>query len=305
MNPIQRTLRAATCPPTAPPPMTAISAPFKSVDFSGLPELRRYAARDGQALAFRSYVAQGATRTAVLVHGSSASGESLHPLASRLRQCGVTAYTLDIRGHGASGTRGDIGYVGQLEDDIEDFVAAVLGGDRGATLVGFSSGGGFVLRVAADERRALFAAYLLLAPFLGANAPTTRTATHEWVGVSVPRIVALSMLGAFGARRLGHLPVIAFAIDPTAADRLTGAYSFRLWRNFAAHDDYAADLRAATQPLSVIVGERDELFDAHAYPPLLARVRPRTIVETVRHLGHITLTTSGAGISAIVAALTR
>jgi alpha-beta hydrolase superfamily lysophospholipase len=256
-------------------------------------------------LAFRSYVAPGSSRTAVLIHGSSASGESLHPLANRLRHCGVTAYTLDIRGHGASGTRGDIAYVGQLEDDIEDFVSAVLAGDRSATLVGFSSGGGFVLRVAASGRGSLFSAYLLLAPFLGANAPTTRTTTREWVGVSVPRIVAISTLGAFGARRLGRLPVIAFAIDPTAADRLTGAYSFRLWRNFAAHDDYEADLRAATQPLSVIVGECDELFDATAYGELLARVRPDTVVETVPNLGHITLTTSNAGVSAIVATLTR
>lgn len=305
MNPIQRLLRAATFAPAAPPPMTAISAPFREVDFTGLPELRRYTARDGEALAFRSYPAQRASRTAVLIHGSSASGESLHPLADRLRQCGISAHTLDMRGHGASGARGDIAYVGQLEDDIDDFVTAVLGGDRGTTLVGFSSGGGFVLRFAASERRSLFSAYLLLSPFLGANAPTTRTTTREWVGVSVPRIVAISMLGTFGARRLGHLPVIAFAIDPTAADRLTGAYSFRLWRNFAAHDDYSQDLRAATQPLSVIVGERDELFDANAYGELLARVRPHTVVETVPGLGHITLTTSDAGISAAVEALTR
>jgi non-heme chloroperoxidase len=203
MNPIQRLLRAATFAPAAPPPMTAISAPFREVDFTGLPQLRRYTARDGEALAFRCYPAQQASRTAVLIHGSSASGESLHPLADRLRQCGISAYTLDMRGHGASGACGDIAYVGQLEDDIDDFVTAVLAGDRGATLVGFSSGGGFVLRFAASERRSLFSAYLLLSPFLGANAPTTRTATREWVGVSVPRIVAISMLGTFGARRLG------------------------------------------------------------------------------------------------------
>ncbi len=301
----QDLVRAATCAPKAPPSMTAISAPFKTVDFTGLPELRRYTARDGQLLAYRQYVAEQASRSAVLIHGSSASGESLHPLADQLRQRGVSAYTLDIRGHGASGIRGDIAYVGQLEDDMEDFVATVLGGDRSAALVGFSSGGGFALRFAASDRQSLFAAYLLLAPFLGASAPTTRTATREWARVSVPRIVAISMLGNFGAQRFGHLPVIAFAIDPAAADRLTGAYSFRLWRNFAAHDDYTADLRVAAQPLCVIVGERDELFDANAYSTLLGRTKPNTIVQTVPNLGHITLTTSDAGISAIVTALTR
>ena len=30
-----------------------------------------------------------------------------------------------MRGHGVSGTRSDIGYVGQLEDDLADFVAVL------------------------------------------------------------------------------------------------------------------------------------------------------------------------------------
>jgi alpha-beta hydrolase superfamily lysophospholipase len=305
MNALTHLVRAAGFPPRSPPPLPLISAPFRDLDFSDLPPLQRYSARDRSALGYRSYLTPHAQQSALLIHGSSASSESLHPLASRLRQSGINAYAIDVRGHGISGTRGDTAYVGQLEDYIEDFVASVLGGDRTATLVGFSSGGGFALRFAASDRQTLFRGYLLLAPFLGANAPTTRAATRAWASVSVPRIVAISMLGQLGARRFGHLPVIAFGIDPAAADRLTGAYSFRLWRNFAPHDDYAADFRAAAQPMTLLVGDGDELFDATAYAPLLARVSPMTRVRTVPGAGHITLTTSDVGITAIVGALTR
>ena len=61
---------------------------------------------------------------AIVVHGSSgSSGGTIHALSRALAARGVETYAVDIRGHGASGTRGDIGYVGQLEDDLADFVA--------------------------------------------------------------------------------------------------------------------------------------------------------------------------------------
>ena len=43
----------------------------------------------------------------------------------RLAAHGVETFAVDMRGHGTSGTRGDIGYVGQLEDDLADFVAVL------------------------------------------------------------------------------------------------------------------------------------------------------------------------------------
>ena len=37
-------------------------------------------------------------------------------------RAGCETYAVDIRGHGGSGTRGDITYIGQLEDDLADLV---------------------------------------------------------------------------------------------------------------------------------------------------------------------------------------
>ncbi|MFM5616223.1 alpha/beta hydrolase [Aeromonas veronii] len=65
----------------------------------------------------------------------------MHKMASAFSQAGYDAYALDIRGHGASGDKGTIAYIGQLEDDLEDFIKSVAPA-KPATLVGFSSGGG-------------------------------------------------------------------------------------------------------------------------------------------------------------------
>src|SRR5207249_5267849 len=78
----------------------------------------------GTKLAFRAYPAAGGAvkGSVVLLHGSSASSSSMHLMGKGFAAAGYAAYTLDIRGHGKSGTKGHIAYIGQLEDDLEDFV---------------------------------------------------------------------------------------------------------------------------------------------------------------------------------------
>ena len=115
-------------PVQQPPELTSISGARKSVDLSSLPAIERFQARDGTALGFRHYPATGSAtgRAVILIHGSSgSSGTTIHALSGALAAHGVETYTVDIRGHGASGTRGDVAYVGQLEDDFADFVAVV------------------------------------------------------------------------------------------------------------------------------------------------------------------------------------
>lgn len=131
--------------PSPAPAMASINDPFKGCGWSNMPPLSRYPARDGTQLAYRHYGAEGNTKnnkvkgSVVLVHGSSASSQSMHKMASAFSQAGYDAYALDIRGHGASGNKGTISYIGQLEDDLEDFIKSVAPG-KPATLVGFSSG---------------------------------------------------------------------------------------------------------------------------------------------------------------------
>ena len=150
------------------PTLESIAAPFRKVDFSGVPDLKYFTSRNGTKLAYREYSKQKPEYTVVLVHGSSGSSISMHPLAEYLNRQGMHVFVSDIRGHGASGRKGDIDYIGQIEDDMEDFATLVLKG-RKATLVGFSLGGGFVLRFAAGDRQKLFINYILLPPMKGDN----------------------------------------------------------------------------------------------------------------------------------------
>lgn len=285
-------------PPKSIPVLESISAPFRKVDFTNVPGIDYYIARNGSKLAYRTYFTQNAKHTIVLIHGSSGSSLSMHPLAKFLQKQGMTVYAIDIRGHGNSGRKGDIEYIGQLEDDMEDFANQVLK-DRTTTLVGFSQGGGFVLRFAAGTRSPLFDRYILLSPYIGYNAPVLKPASSSWAAVSYPRIISISLLGYLGEKLFGSLPVITFAIDPLSARYQTVQYSFRLLNNFNVHSNYKADIASVKQPLMVLVGEKDELFKAYAYKPLFDEIRQGTKVIIVRDVGHVTLTTSTAGISAI------
>jgi alpha-beta hydrolase superfamily lysophospholipase len=165
-----------------PPELKSISETARAVDRSNMPQLEHFAARDGTQLAYRHYPARGLPtgRVAILVHGSSGSSAAAHALADALAAHGVETFAPDIRGHGGSGTRGDIVYSGQLDDDMADFVALVRKTAPAApiTLLGHSSGAGFALRIASSPIRDQFARTVLLAPYFGydaaGRAPTCR-----------------------------------------------------------------------------------------------------------------------------------
>lgn len=291
-------------PVPKPPELASISAARKSVDFSALPALERFQARDGSALGFRHYPASGpaANRAAILVHGSSgSSGGTIHALSSALAAHGVETFAVDIRGHGASGTRGDIGYVGQLEDDLADFVAVVRKTTPSAplTLVGHSSGGGFALRIAGSPIQNLFARTVLLAPYLGYDAPTTRPNSGGWASADIPRIAALMVLRRIGIDWFDALPVVAFAVPPNSEKNLVSAYTERLRSNFGAHRDFRTDLAAATRPITLISGADDELMLADKYAEAVRGHTPEVDVKLIDGINHMGIVSSPTAVSII------
>jgi alpha-beta hydrolase superfamily lysophospholipase len=178
------------------PELTSISKAARAVDRSSMPPLSRFSARDGTELSYRHYPARGPSsgKIAILVHGSSGSSTAVHPLADALAARGVETYAPDIRGHGGSGTRGDIGFIGQLENDMEDLVTLVrkTSSTEPLTLLGHSAGGGFALRIASSPIQDLFARTVLLAPYLGYDAPTNRPNSGGWASADIPRFLALA-----------------------------------------------------------------------------------------------------------------
>lgn len=288
----------------APPPLTSIGAPFTAVDYSDLPPTQTYAARDGTPLAYRTYPG-GAERIAVIVHGSSAHSASLHPLAKTAQGAGYTVFTLDMRGHGASGPHGDIAFIGQLDDDIADLMAFLRKKfpNARATLMGFSSGGGFALRIAGAPDGGPFDRYILISPALPYNAPTIRPGTGGWAAPYIPRIVALTILNRFGIHWFDGLPALAFAVRANDDGTFVANYSFRLMQNFAAMADFRENIRRVTRPMTVLVGSADQLFFADQFAPLFQSIRTDIPITVIPELGHTEMSVRPEALAAIAAAL--
>lgn len=292
-------------PLARPPELASISAARGTVDFSALPAIERFQARDGTWLGFRHYPSSGPAtgRAAIVIHGSSgSSGGTIHALSGGLAMHGVETWAVDIRGHGTSGTRGDIGYLGQLEDDLADFVALVRKTAPSAplTLVGHSSGGGFALRVAGSPIQNLFARTVLLAPYLGYDAPSTRPASGGWAKADIPRIVGLAALRAVGITCCEALPVLAFAVPPGSQKNLVDTYSDRLMRNFATQRDFRSDLATVTRPLTIISGADDELMLAAKYAEAVRGITPPVDVKLIDGINHMGIVSAPRAISVIV-----
>jgi alpha-beta hydrolase superfamily lysophospholipase len=288
-------------PLRSPPELASISESRKSIDFSTMPEVSRFQARDGTELAYRHYPAHApaSDRIAVVVHGSSGSSRgAIHALSMALAARGVQTYAVDIRGHGESGNRGDIAYLGQLEDDMADLVTEIRKTNPIAplTLIGHSSGGGFALRIAGSGIQNLFSRTVLLAPYLGYDAPSSLPNSGGWANADIPRFIALSVLRGLGMPWAESLPAIAFAVPANSAKTLTGTYSYRLMRDFAASRDFRTDLAAATRPVMIFSGSADELMVSEKYREAVGdRVTVR-IIDGVNHMG---IVSNPAAVSAI------
>lgn len=288
-----------TAPP--PPPLPAM-ADITGGTYADLPAVERFSARDGMHLAYRAYRVEAPSTVAVLVHGSAGDSRAMHALGRALRAAGVAAYAIDVRGHGESGRRGDIDYVGQIDDDLADFTTVVDAAHPGArkVLVGHSSGGGFALRVAGGPQGDIYDAYVLLAPMLHQNAPTTRPNAGGWAAPDVPRIFGLSVLESLGLPWFQQLSVIAFAVPAKAAAGLTPRYSYRLQKNFRPREDYQADVRGVRRPLRVWIGADDELFVADRYASLFGSLRPDIEVGVLPRVSHVGIVARAEALSAVI-----
>ena len=291
---------------TPPPPMRSIIDVAKAVSRSDMPPLTYFIARDSTQLAYRFYPGSNERTIAILVHGSSDSSAGMHAVGKALSQNGIKAYAVDIRGHGSSGPKGDIRYVGQLEDDIADLVAHIRKSHPTTplTLIGHSAGGGFVLRVAGSQYNKLFTHYVVAAPYLRYDAPTSRSSDGGgWAKPFVSRIIAVELFHRIGIQAFDALPVIAFALPEQSA--LTKTYSYRLFSNFRPNPDYLGDVRRSNAQISFLAGANDEVFLADKYETALASVKEKVMIEIIPAVGHVGIVNDPAALRRIVNAAQR
>lgn len=287
-----------------PPEMRSVSDSAKGIDWSTLPALERFQARDGTWIGFRHYAPIGAAtgRGAIFIHGSSgSSGTVNHALTHAIASRGVETWALDIRGHGGSGTRGDIFYVGQLEDDLADFVAEVrkTAPELPLTLIGHSAGAGFSLRVAATPiMQDMFVRTVLLAPYLGYDAPTNKPRAGGWANFDLPRFLGLATLRKLGIDCCAQLPVLALAVPASSAKYLVSTYSDRLTRNFATRG-YRVDLPATTHPITIFGGAEDEMMISDKYAEVVQAIKQSVDVKIIDGINHMGIVTNPKAIAII------
>lgn len=253
-----------------------------------------YTARDGAELNVRHYPAAADTAPLViLIHGSGWHGGAYTGIAEFLTASGnFEVLVPDLRGHGPdTKNRGDIAYIGQLEDDLADLIDTFQHSNQKVFMIGHSSGGGLVIRFSGGEYGDKISKAVLLAPFLKYNAPTIREKSGGWAHALTRRIIGLTMLNNLGITQFNDMIVIQFNFPQAVLDGPLGAtatrsYSHRLNTSFAPRDAYLADVAALPEFL-LIVGADDDAFIAENFEPTLAAATENGRYEILPDIGHL------------------
>ncbi|GIX14580.1 MAG: alpha/beta hydrolase [Paracoccaceae bacterium] len=249
-------------------------------------------APDGATLWLRHYRPAGADLPlVVMLHGSGWHGLQFDALARRVAAAGLAEVLVpDLRGHGPmSERRGDLDYIGQLEDDLAALIRAHARPGQRVILLGHSSGGGLALRMAGGRHGGLIDGAVLLAPYLGHDAPTARPGSGGWARPLVRRIIGLSLLDRLGLTALHGLTVVQFrfpgsVLDGPLGDSATRGYSYRMNVSYAPRPGLA-DV-PALPPFLLVAGAADEAFRAEAYRPALEALTGRGRYLPVPGMGH-------------------
>ena len=248
--------------------------------------------RDGYALQVRTYGGADNVPLLVLLHNTGWHGAQFDSLASSLAG-DADVIVPDLRGHGtAPGRRGDVDYMGQLEDDLADMITAMVRPGQPVILAGHGGGGGLVVRFAGGPHGALMDGAVLLAPDLHPAAPTLREgggATH----LLTRRNMGLGILNTLGISALNHLPVVQIdmprsVLDGPQGDTATLTYSYRLYSSFAPRRNYLDDV-AALPPFVLLAGGADEAFISAQFAPTMGAVTDRGRYDMILGATHLGL----------------
>ncbi len=290
---------------------------------SGPPgELEHYQARDGQTLAVRRYDAiapsddDGRPVVVILQHGAGASSLFMGKIAEALAAKGIISYAPDWRGSGLSGQSGNIKYVGQLEDDLDDLMALLRRRYPNARFiyVGHSAGGSFGMRIADEAVGRQFDEIVSIAPYLGLRDPATRpNDAGGWVKIFTGRLIGLKIADALGIHAFDGLPILAFALPKDIApEQGVHTFSYRMVENFNATGGAALltpkhtwrnDIGGASGRLNVIFGGQDLGIDPVKAREEIDAALPGTPVTIVADSDHVGLAERPDAIAAIVSAV--
>jgi alpha-beta hydrolase superfamily lysophospholipase len=208
--------------------------------------------------------------TIILIHGVK-SKAYLHNKMAGLLQATTKAevFAIDLRGHGKSdGVDGDVDYINQYADDLADIIKTIRKTKPTGKIIiaGHSMGGGVALNYAMLKSKMEVDGFLLFAPLIGNNSPAipqtapAKNDTIEPFMQHIARIIGLKMFNEINNHEHDNLPVLFFNLPENMPSR---KYTYRANMSMAP-EDYKEGLKAVNVPMLVLIGNKDEAFNADA-----------------------------------------
>ena len=260
-------------------PEPSFSGPFnfiptpKSIADMGLeqPNMNlsaQYKMEDGVIIKSKKYPFDG-KRTAILVHGVLSNNYTFNKMAGLVRDAlNAEVIAIDLRGHGESGGKpGDIAESNQYASDLNTIIRTIKEAkpSESIVLVGHSMGGGIILRHAETFNTTEVDGYLLFAPNLGPNSPTTSSKIdlkNNFIQTHLSRGLGLKMLNEMGIHDYDSMKVVFY--NPPNGSPIK-SYTYR-----SSISSYPEDLKGTLKnlkaPIITVVGAKDEAFIADEYP---------------------------------------
>lgn len=234
-------------------------------------EAVKFEMRDGIQIHGQKYQ-YNSNLTVILLHGTLASSYTYNKMSGLLREAlKAEIITIDLRGHGQSGGKpGDISTSNQYVEDLNDIISKIKNDDpnKNMILAGHSMGGGIILKYVETFSQELIDGYLLFAPNLGNNSPTTSQNMElksNFIKIHLSRGLGLRMLNEIGIHQYDSLKVVFYNLPEHMPIK---SYSYRSMEA-SYPEDYKECLRTITKPLFLLVGENDEAFIAKEYPAVI------------------------------------
>lgn len=222
-----------------------------------------FTAPDGTALVYDAYEPRTPRAAVLFMPGWSDHAGRWTALGERLREAGLAAYLLDLRGHGRSGgIRGHLSRFSQLLGDLQAFRRTVRPrAPAPQVLVGHSFGGLVVLRYLETQPSDAPLAAVVSSPFLGLAfaPPAWKLLVSRILGDLWPTV---RLRAGLDATHMSRDPDVnaAYARDPMVHDRLTpGAWKEIQW----AHRAVPADGHHIDCPMLFLLAGEDRVVDAH------------------------------------------
>src|SRR6184192_563263 len=220
-------------------------------------------APDGTQLVYDAFEPAQPRAAVLVLHGWSDHGTRWRELGERLRDAGLAAYLLDLRGHGRSGgRRGHLSRFSQLLGDLQAFRRVVRLRTAGPQVVfGLSFGGLVALRYLETQPSDPITAGVICCPWLGlAFRPP---AWQRLIGrVFADLWPTLPLPARLDPDTLSRDPAVneAYAADPAVHGVMTpGAWREIQWAQRAV----PADSHRIESPLLFLLAGEDRVIDAH------------------------------------------